>query len=164
MNPYIAYYRNQGGSGLTGFEGVRYQRGSGFFSRLASRTLLPLLKFLGKRVLSGGVNLASDVLAGQNFKDSVKQRLRETGKNVATDALNYANETVFQTGSGRNRMPRRRRRTMTGRFVKSRKRRSSSHRKRRTATTRAKAPKRRKIYKKRHTHRRRRIASDFLSL
>ena len=176
MNPYIAYYRNQGGSGLAGFQGVRYQRGSGFFSRFASSALLPLLKFLSKRVLHGGVNLGSDVLAGQNFKDSVKQRLRETGKTVATDALNLANETVFrqQTGSGRRRRratsgkrtPKRR--TKVKRSVKTHMgtsmNRRRRRRRRRTTTTKSKGLNRRKVYKRRrHTTRRRQAIPDFLS-
>ena len=34
INPYIQIYNNQVGSGLAAYQGVRYQRGHGFFGRL----------------------------------------------------------------------------------------------------------------------------------
>ena len=33
-NPYEDYYLNQAGNSLAGFEGDRYQKGSGFFSSI----------------------------------------------------------------------------------------------------------------------------------
>ena len=70
MNPYIAYYNNQVGSGLAGFQGIRYQKGNGWFRRLFSSTVLPfviqLIPALGKRVLPKGVAIAQDILGGEN--------------------------------------------------------------------------------------------------
>jgi hypothetical protein len=64
MNPYTTYYVNQVGSGLPGFQGIRYQRGHGFFGRLFSNTILPFVKQLlpgiGKRALPSVAGLAQD--------------------------------------------------------------------------------------------------------
>ena len=49
-NPYIDYYTNQAGSGLTGFQGYKYQRGHGFFSSLFRNILVPLVKYFGKKL------------------------------------------------------------------------------------------------------------------
>ena len=51
MNPLIEYYTNQAGTGITPFSGVRYQKGAGFFGRLVTKTILPLLRMLGKKCL-----------------------------------------------------------------------------------------------------------------
>jgi len=85
-NAYLSYYTNQAGNGLSGFEGVRYQKGHGFFGRLISSFAKPLLGYLGKKLLHTGTNIATDVLAGQNFKTSGKKRLHETMKLIGSDA------------------------------------------------------------------------------
>lgn len=41
MNNLEEFYINQAGSGITGFSGVRYQRGSGFFGRLMKGAIMP---------------------------------------------------------------------------------------------------------------------------
>ena len=100
MNPYIDYYVNQAGSGLRGFSGTRYQRGYGWFSRLFSSAILPALKFLGKKSLSAGINVADDVLAGKNVKESLKTRAIEGGKETAKAAIDRGNK-FLQTGKGK---------------------------------------------------------------
>jgi len=45
-NPYINYYVNQAGSGIGGFQGVRFQRGQGWFGNLFKNAILPLLNIL----------------------------------------------------------------------------------------------------------------------
>lgn len=65
---YKDYYKNQAGSGLSGFHGSRYQHGSGLGSLFSGvlRAAAPLLKrgaiALGKHALKTGVNLASNYL------------------------------------------------------------------------------------------------------
>jgi len=90
MNEIEKYYMNQAGSGLSGFEGVRYQRGRGFFGRLLSGAVYPLLKFLGKNFLSTGVNVASDLLESDDF--SMNNLKTTAKKNIKTQA-----EKMYET-------------------------------------------------------------------
>ena len=102
MNPYASYYVNQAGSGLSGFSGVRYQRGHGFFGRLFSGVgsfVKDLLPAIGKRALPSGIALAQDILSGENVLKSAKSRLIEAGKNVADETLEKIKSRV-QSGSG----------------------------------------------------------------
>src|SRR5258708_3861897 len=104
MNPYSSYYINQACSGLPGFQGIRFQRGHGFFGRLFSNTLLPffkeLLPAIGKRALPSGISLAQDIMAGENVKQSSLKRLREAGQNVADETLD-----VNKKRKRRNKVP-----------------------------------------------------------
>jgi hypothetical protein len=146
-NPYVQYYRNQAGSGITGFQGTRYQRGHGFFSKIFSFAL-PILKqifpILGKQALNTGVDIAQDVLSGNNFRESSKSRLKEAGSNL----LNVALDKLNQKGSGR-------------------KKRRSSRKKRLTLKSRPRQIKRKKTkgvnkkYRKRR-RKRRNFKSNFL--
>ena len=73
----------QKGGSLAGFSGVRYQRGAGLGSlfRGLFRTILPVVKSVGKTVgrqaLATGAQVASDVLDGRNVGQSIKQRGRQ---------------------------------------------------------------------------------------
>jgi hypothetical protein len=98
-NPYARYYLNQAGGMLPAFQGVRYQRGHGFFGKLFSNSVLPALKFLGKKALSTGVNVAQDMLEGQNIRDSFASRARQSGREVAEEALERARQ-LSQRGTG----------------------------------------------------------------
>lgn len=98
-NTYINYYLNQAGSGLSAFEGVRYQRGNGFFGRVLSGAILPALRFLGRKALSTGVDVGMDVLDGNNIKESIKKRSKKAAKDVASTASTRAQRYV-QTGRG----------------------------------------------------------------
>ena len=60
MNDLEKYYISQAGSEISGFRGVRNQRGGGFFGRLLSRSVYSLLRFLGKNFLKTGANIAND--------------------------------------------------------------------------------------------------------
>src|SRR5277367_1284114 len=110
MNPYASYYVNQVGSGLPGFQGIRYQRGHGFFGRLFS-SVVPLLKqvlpALGKRILPSAVGLAQDIIAGENVKQSTLSRLKEAGTNVADEGLDILKSKL--SGQSRRRVNRKRR-------------------------------------------------------
>jgi hypothetical protein len=114
------YYAEQAGSGMGGFAGVRYQKGDGFFGRLVSGTILPIVKkvlpYLGKRALNTGFNILGDVAEGEKLKSSVKRRLRETGERVGADAMAKVRDI---TGSGKKR--KRKRSAPKKAFVKKRK-------------------------------------------
>lgn len=97
-----SYYVNQAGNGLPGFHGVKWQRGHGFFGRLL-QMVLPVIKralpVVGKQALSTGISLGKDILAGENVKSSFKNRLKEAGNNLLTEAEN----SLTQKGSGRRK-------------------------------------------------------------
>jgi hypothetical protein len=103
MNPLIEYYKDQAGSGLVGFHGVKYQRGHGFFGRILSKAVFPLLRFLGAKALSTGAQVANDVLTDdKDWKESMKTRFTAAGKDVAQAGIKKATE-YLQKGSGRKR-------------------------------------------------------------
>jgi hypothetical protein len=101
-NPYIQYYVRQAGSGTAGFQGVKYQRGHGFFGSIFRQVLRPLAKYLGNKALSTGVEIGSDYLKGESFKESAKKRLRSTGNSIISDAVEKAKKFT-QNGSGKRR-------------------------------------------------------------
>ncbi|GFX01558.1 uncharacterized protein F54H12.2 [Trichonephila clavipes] len=83
---FVPFERGQIGSGLTHYKGINFQKGygiGGIFRRLF-RAALPFLvkggKTIGKEVLMTGSRVASDVLSGENFKEAVKTRSKESGK------------------------------------------------------------------------------------
>ena len=77
------------------FTGARVQRGHGFESLFSGllRSVAPLVRrgavALGKRALTTGAQIASDVVAGQNVKKAAKRR--------ATAAGRYLMESLFNT-------------------------------------------------------------------
>jgi len=122
-NPYINYYVNQAGSGIGGFQGVRFQGGQGFFGNVFKSAILPLLRYFGKQALTTGVDVAKDALSGENVLDSIKTRGKRTMKNIASDAAARATRYA-QTGTGRRG---RKRRNIKGGSI-AKKRRSASKR------------------------------------
>lgn len=102
MDPYTTYYVNQAGTGLVGFQGVRYQRGHGLFGRFFRGTLPGILKYLGKQAVSTTADIASDMIDGVPFKESAKARLRTRGKRIIDDVVTKGKE-VIQAGGARKR-------------------------------------------------------------
>jgi len=103
--------RQKGGE-MVVFRGGRFQRGSGqqvgyglgsFFSAL-KRIALPFLqkgaKSVGKAALNTGVNIAQDVLTGEDLKTSAKARVKQTARKLTDDAINTI---TSQTGNGSKR-------------------------------------------------------------
>ena len=93
----------QSGHGLTGFEGVAFQRGGGlgnFLGRLF-RFVLPVAKKVGKAVgkqaLTSGADILDDVVKGRNIKESAKEHGRVALGNLSNKAGNY----MRQKGRGR---------------------------------------------------------------
>ena len=105
---YENYYVDQSGSGLPVFVGSRGQRGHGLGSILSGlfRSALPMLRrglaTFGKHALKTGLEIANDVVAGDNIKDSARKRVPEGIKRFATTS-NFFN----QSGSGRRRIGKR---------------------------------------------------------
>lgn len=78
--------------------------GSGWFSRLFSRAIVPSLKFMGLRGLDLASNVVSDVIDGQNVGESIKTRSLNEAKNIGKIAAGKAKAYVAsktQTGSGK---------------------------------------------------------------
>ncbi|GFW25039.1 uncharacterized protein F54H12.2 [Trichonephila clavipes] len=93
---FVPFERGQIGSGLTHYKGINFQKGyaiGGIF-----RAALPFLvkggKTIGKEVLMTGSRVASDVLSGENFKEAVKTRSRESGKKLAQKAIDRVQSMV----------------------------------------------------------------------
>ena len=91
------------------FHGGQIQRGYGlgsFFSSLARRAL-PFLKqgarTLGRAVLKTGVNVAQDVLAGKNLKQSARSRIGQSAQSLKEQALTHL---IGQRGSGQKSLKR----------------------------------------------------------
>jgi len=125
-NPYEDYYLNQAGNGLAGFEGDRYQKGSGFFSSIW-KFLASGAKLLGRKFLGHAADLGSDMLKGEDFKESAKKRLKLAGKDVLNEAVERA-KSFAQKGNGR----RRKRRTKRSKKKPKTKRKTSSKKKKTT--------------------------------
>jgi hypothetical protein len=109
-----SYYRNQAGTGLTSFEGVRYQKGHGFFGRIIKGSVFPLLKqlwpYLGAKALNTGSNILADVYNRKGLKESISSNLKKTAGDIAEDALVKVKE---MKGKGLRRGVKRRKRRTT---------------------------------------------------
>ena len=133
-NPYVNYYSQQAqiGGALKGFSGVRFQRGHGFFGRLFSGVgnfIKGLLPTIGQTALPSAVELANDLMTGQNFKTSAKRRLKEAGQNVASATLDRIKNKI-QTGQGIRQRKIRRDKKLIFKYLKSfRKKKRKSKRK-----------------------------------
>lgn len=94
------HYANQSGAGLPYYRGVTFQKGYGLGSviRRLFRAAFPFLvkgtKTLGKEALLAGSRVASDVLSGQDLKESVKTRSKESGRNLTQKAVNRIQSMV----------------------------------------------------------------------
>ena len=125
------YYVNQAGTGIAPFEGVRFQRGHGFFSNFIKGRLLPILKsvlpYLGRNALDAGVNIAQNLKDGNSFKEATKKTLKKKAYDMAEDGL-----VTLKKQSGLGIRRRRRRRQVVTLLSKPKRRRT-----RRCATKKA---------------------------
>ena len=91
---YDDYYARQVGGALPYFTGARVQRRHGFGSLFSGllRSVAPLIRrgavALGKRALTTGAQLASDVVAGQNVKKVSTRRATAAGRDLMEIRLN----------------------------------------------------------------------------
>lgn len=92
---YDEYYLNQAGNGLPVFIGTKVQRGHGIGNLLSGlfRAATPLLKkgamALGKHALRTGMQIAGDVIEGQNIKQAAKRHFKEAGSDLVSSALQH---------------------------------------------------------------------------
>ena len=99
-------YIQRGGGSLPVFRGARTQSGYGLGSMLKGmlRSAIPLIKeggkYLGKKALQTGINVAQDVLDGKNVKRATSSNLKEMARNVQSD---------FGKGKNKRRRPNRKR-------------------------------------------------------
>ena len=109
---YKQYYLNQAlqKGGGPYFAGRLFQKGSGIGSIFASlfKRALPFLSrasnHIGKVALKTGANVLADTVSGERFQDSLKNRVKESGRQLKRDAINKLQNTLTsQTGSGRKR-------------------------------------------------------------
>ena len=120
---YEDYYGIQSGRGLPVFVGGRNYRGHGLGSLLAGigGAVVPLLKTGGKALLKEGartgMQVAQDVLSGENLKTSFKQRAGQAGKRLFDQAIDHATRAngparkrIKRTRSTKRRQLRRQRR------------------------------------------------------
>ncbi|MDI9311994.1 MAG: hypothetical protein QM535_17405 [Limnohabitans sp.] len=118
MSDFESYYITQAGSGLSGFRGVRYQRGYGFFGRLLSGAVYPMLRFLGKNLLKTGANVANDLLESGDFsKDNFKNVAMRNVKSRSKEAFDEAVDSIKKKirGEGRRKRVKRTSRKLLGR-------------------------------------------------
>ena len=95
---YDQYYANQCGNGTNVFQGARGQREHGLGSMLSGlfRSALPMIKHFGRNALPTGLNVATDVVNGTNFRDSLRKRVSDGLRGFQADQFG-------QSGSGKRR-------------------------------------------------------------
>ena len=103
MSHYNTYYAEQiDGGGIRQFYvGSRYQCGHGgigSFLRGLCRSVLPYLKsdakVIGKEAISAGINVLSNVMSGDDFKNAVRTNLRKSRKNFENKAARKITEMM----------------------------------------------------------------------
>lgn len=112
------YYVSQVGSGLTPFEGMRFQRGHGLFSNFIKGKILPMLKsvlpYLGRTAMDAGVNIARNLSEGESLKSAAKKVLKKKAFDIADDALLMVKKkTGMGIGLPRRRKARKRKSALT---------------------------------------------------
>lgn len=115
---YESYYLNQVGfGGIPVYRGLAVQRGSGLGNILSSafKFAVPLLKkgatYIGKKLLSTGAKVATDVASGIPIKSALKSHSISAGKETLASAADEvkrltasaADEVKRMTGSGNKR-------------------------------------------------------------
>ena len=104
-NPYLRYYLDQQGHGMTVFRGSPWQIGHGQMGyglgglfRSVARAVMPMVKSGAKALENIGANFVGDVLAGKNVKEAAKARTLEAANVTKRKAVN---KLMNQTGSGK---------------------------------------------------------------
>ena len=109
---YEQYYLDQAkqkGGNLPAFHGGRFQQGYGLGSifkglfRFAVPHLRQGVKMLGKKALQTGVNVAQDVLAGENFKTALTKQGK---KALGLPSQNSPQSSAGRKGTKRRAQPR----------------------------------------------------------
>ena len=107
---YEQYYVDQAkqkGGNLPAFHGARFQRGygSGSIFKGLFRWAMPHLqqgaKVIGRKALQTGVNVAQDVLGGDNIKTAISKQAKQAIGNMTSQKSQHA-----QSGAGKKRIKR----------------------------------------------------------
>ena len=102
---YNDYYTRQVGGALPYFVGAKVQRGHGLGSLLGGllRSVAPLIRrgaaAVGKRALRTGMQIADDVMTGQNIKQAAKRRVTNAGKDLLRSLVTTAGPPGVRTQS-----------------------------------------------------------------
>ena len=102
---YNDYYTRQVGGALPYFVGAKVQRGHGLGSLLGGllRSVAPLIRrgavAVGKRALRTGMQIADDVMTGQNIKQAAKRRVTNAGKDLLRSLVTPAGPPGVRTQS-----------------------------------------------------------------
>lgn len=109
---YYTAQARQTGHGLSGFEGIPYQRGYGLgsFFRGLLRMIIPVaksagksaIKAIGKEALATGASIAGDLVQGRDLKSAVEEHGRNAAGNLLTKA---GNKVRKQTGGKLGKRP-----------------------------------------------------------
>ncbi len=95
----------QQGSGLGGFLGNLFKRVWPVVSSIfSSAPVKQVASDVKDSALKAGLNLASDVIHGQNVKESLEKNAKSFGKNVGESVINAA-DSVLSTKSKKNKKP-----------------------------------------------------------
>ena len=119
---YEDYYLNQCGHGMPVFYGARMQIGHGIGSIFSGlfRSIFPVLKrvapVIGKKALQTGIDIVSDVAAGQSLKESAKSRVTDALKEGISSFIPSGNT---QSGSGFRRKRKRSKKPKSSKKKKS---------------------------------------------
>lgn len=140
-----SYYINQAGNGvpLQAFYGSRSQRGHGFFGRLISRAVLPLLRYLGSKAFETGKNVYEDFKSGVDITESFKNRGLDTLQTIVNDGI----QNLRQKGSGIKS----RRRRRAGQLKPRPRKRKSTKVRRKKSRVKKRVPKRKCSLKRRRS-------------
>ena len=139
-NPYVRYYLDQQGHGMTVFRGSPWQIGHGQMGyglgglfRSVARAVMPMVKSgakaLGNIALKSGANFVGDVLAGKNVKEAAKARTLEAANVAKRKAVN---KLMNRTGSGKRGLKQEQKKTAKNRKAFTSTARSKQTKKRRT--------------------------------
>ena len=101
MNDEEQYFLQQAGTGIAVHQGVRHQKGYSFWGKLI-KWVSPVVRLLGRTALSTGADIAQDVLDDKDWKESAKERLKQSGKDLAKKGIDKV-RAIAQKSEGRKR-------------------------------------------------------------
>jgi len=96
----IPYQRGYGIDDIYIYRGRPYQRGHGI-GTIFRRVGIPMLKFLGKHLLSAGVAVGSDLLNKRRLKESLRERGANVIRSAGRAGVDKIASLISQQGSGR---------------------------------------------------------------
>lgn len=177
-----AYYKNQAGMGLSAYEGFQNQRAHGWFSDISkflyNSVLKPTGNWLLPKALEAGSRLGSDLLNGQNFKDSLKKNLKRTGEEIINEGSKKAKvasdeiidnglgylKSYLQRGKGKRKRRKRKRGLNLQKRKRSKKRRILQKKSLKSKTLKSKRKKsKRKAKKNKRKHKKAKRRSKFVA-